>query len=107
MTAAQARRHHQTSCRDRSCPTHSDTLTQHRNASDTFASEEQAGSITILPETSAKLMTMPERAGPRSHRTSDASTSKKILAKNEKSRRLQSMGTVSASMISAPRLRTE
>src|SRR5215475_9211557 len=82
-------------------------VTQNRKASETFANEEQAGRITMLPEPSAKLRTLPVRGVRRSHPTKCASISKKTFAKKEKSTRLHSIGTVRASKIMAPRLRAE
>src|SRR5207245_5424362 len=106
-TDAHARRHHKISAGDHRCFAHCDMLTQQRNARDTFASDEQAGNMTRIPELSAKRTMLPVRSVPSSDATSDASISKKTLAKNAKSTRLHSIGTVSANSIRAPRLREE
>ena len=82
ITEVQARSDHKISIADHRCLAHCVMLTQHRNARDILASEEQAGNTTMYPEPSAKRTILPIRSVPRSHATSDASISKMGFAKN-------------------------
>src|SRR5262249_51864744 len=107
ITEAQASDDHTRSMADHRCLAHWVILTQHRNANDILASDEQAGKADKNPETAGNPTILPTRSVPRSHATSVASTSKMVLAKNWNSKRLHSMGTVIARRIRAPRRRSE
>ena len=103
-TETHARRHQKISAGDLRCAVISAAVTQHRNAKDTFATEEQPGNITMLPEPSANRTIFPSRCVPNIVATNVESKTKKYFAKNAKSTLLQSIGTVTASIIVAPRL---
>src|SRR5215475_2545873 len=107
ITEAQARRDQKISFEDHGCLTHCVTVTQHRNARDTLAKEEQAGNTTTSPEPSANRNMLPTRSVPRIHAVSAASNSKRGVIKNRKSQLPHSIGTVRASRMRAPRLRSE
>ena len=84
ITEMQARRDHKISIADHRCLAHCVTLTQHRNARDILANEEQAGNTTTYPEPSAKPTMLPTRSVPRSHAASDASISKMGFSEESK-----------------------
>ena len=84
ITEMQARRDHKISIADHRCLAHCVMLTQHRNARDILANEEQAGNTTMDPEPSAKRNILPTRSVPRIHATSDASISKMGFSEKSK-----------------------
>src|SRR4051812_34862662 len=107
ITEMHASKDQKISATDHGCLTHCVTVTQHRNARDILATEEQAGNTTTSPDPPATRNVLPTRSVPRIHVASDASNSKRGTAKNRKIKPRHSMGTVSPSRIRAPRLRSE
>src|SRR5215510_1264681 len=106
-TDAAATRQQHTSRNDQRWACHRLMTTQARKASETFASDEQYGRMIRLPEPSANDTMLPLLPVPTSKPTNEASMLRMTLAKNRNSRRLQSIGTVAAKRMMAPRRRAD